>query len=183
MSLPGPRFTYEDYKLLPEDKRCEIIEGDLLMTPTPTSRHQVILGEIFVHLRAFVKAQGLGLVLLAPTDVVLSEGNVVQPDLLFVAKDRHSIVDPAGGVHGAPDLVVEILSPSTSSRDQVLKRKLYAKYGVREYWVVNAEARTIEVLTRDPGGLETWMVFPSGSSLASQLLPGFSLSVAELFAD
>lgn len=181
MSMPGPRFTYEDYKLLPEDKRCEIVEGDLLMTPSPIFRHQVVLKRLMMRLGAFVDAGGLGEVVSAPMDVVLSAENVVQPDLLFISQERMNIVDPMGPVNGAPDLTVEVLSPSTSGRDQILKRKLYAKYGVREYWVVDPDGRTVEVLTQSSTGLETYRVFPVGSVLTSPLLPGLAIPVADLF--
>lgn len=183
MSLPGPRFTYEDYLLLPEDKRYELIEGELLVTPAPTAQHQRILLELAVRLSTHVKAAGLGQVLPAPTDVILSSESVVQPDILFVTRQRLAIINPLGGVHGAPDLVVEILSPSTAGRDQVFKRKLYGKYGVREYWIVDPAASAIEVLVLGPVGLETSRVFPWGSALVSPLLPDLILAVDEVFAE
>lgn len=183
MSVAGPRFTYEDYKLLPEGKRYEIIEGDLLVIPTPTIRHQRLLLHLVVELGSFVTERGLGTVLPAPMDVILSDENVVQPDLLFVARQRQGILDPAGGVHGAPDLVVEIFSAATAGRDQVVKRKLYGKYGVREYWIVDPTARSVEVLTVGQTGLDTWRVFPTGSLLSSPLLVGLSIPTTELVAD
>lgn len=183
MTVPGPRYTYEDYKLLPEDRRCELIEGDLLMTPAPSFRHQTILTRLLVRVWSFVEAGGLGRVVPAPTDVILSQANVVQPDLLYVSKERLGIVEPNGGVGGAPDLVVEILSPSTSRRDLLTKRKLYADYGVREYWVVDPDAHTVEVLAQAPSGLETWQLFSAGSTVLSPLLPGLSIATDELFAD
>ncbi|HWI52586.1 MAG TPA: Uma2 family endonuclease [Symbiobacteriaceae bacterium] len=183
MSLPGPRFTYEDYLLLPEDKRYELIEGELLVTPAPATRHQRILLKLAVRLSVYSEANGLGQVLPAPCDVILSSENVVQPDVLYVVRQRLSIINPAGGVHGAPDLVVEILSPSTASRDQVFKRKLYGKYGVREYWVVDPAASTIEVLVLGASGLETSRVFPIGSAVVSLLLPDLLLTVDDVFAE
>ncbi|HWI66600.1 MAG TPA: Uma2 family endonuclease [Symbiobacteriaceae bacterium] len=183
MSLPGPHFTYEDYKLLPEDRRYEVVEGELLVTPAPSALHQGILVRLILRLASFVEAGKLGKVLPAPTDVILANESVVQPDLLFVAKERQGIIDPSGGVHGAPDLVVEILSPSTASRDQVVKRKLYGRYGVREYWIVDPVAQNVEVLIPGHVGLDTWRVFSTGSSLVSPLLSGLSLSVDDLFAD
>ncbi len=183
MSLLGPRFTYEDYKLLPEDRRYEIVEGELLVTPAPSTRHQGILVRLILRMATFVEAGNLGRVLPAPTDVILANESIVQPDLLFVTRGRQGIIDPGGGVNGSPDLVVEILSPSTASRDQVVKRKLYGKYGVREYWIVDPTAHSIEVLTLEQGGLDTWRVFPAGSSLTSPLLPGLSLSVDDIVAD
>lgn len=183
MSLPGPRFTYEDYKLLPEDKRFEIIEGELLVTPAPNFRHQEISMRLALTVAALVKTAKLGKMVAAPADVILSAENVVQPDLLFVANSRLGIIDPKGGVHGAPDLVVEILSPSTAGRDQLVKRKLYGKYGVRESWIVDPDAQSIEVLTLAENGLETWRVFPTGSTLTSKVLPGLKLDVTEIFPE
>lgn len=183
MSVPGPKFTYEDYQLLPEDKRYEIIEGELLVAPAPTTRHQRILLELAIKLSLHSKAAGVGMVLPAPTDVILSHENIVQPDILFIAKERLGVVDPLGGVHGAPDLVVEILSPSTASRDQLVKRKLYGKYGVREYWVVDPASASIEVLVLRDSGLETWRVFPTGTVLHSPLLPDLLLPTGDVFAE
>lgn len=116
-------------------------------------------------------------------NVILSNENEVQPDVLFVAQHRLAIINPAGGVHGAPDLVVEILSPSTASRDQVFKRKLCGKYGVREYWVVDPAASTMEVLVLGAAGLETTRVFPMGATVVSPLLPDLVLPVSEVFAE
>ncbi len=181
MSQPGPRFTFEDYRLMPEDKRYEVIEGELLVTPAPNTRHQSILLRLILMVGTFVEAGSLGQVLPAPTDVILSQENVVQPDLLFVVKERQAIIDPAGGVLGAPDLVVEILSPTTASRDRVAKRELYARYGIREYWVVDPADMSVEVLVETPGGLETWRVFTCGSALSSPLLPGLHISIDKIF--
>ncbi|HLN64542.1 MAG TPA: Uma2 family endonuclease [Symbiobacteriaceae bacterium] len=183
MSMPGQRFTYADYCLLPEDKRYELVEGDLLLTPAPSVRHQMIVAALLARIYLFADSQGLGRVLTAPTDVILSDENVVQPDLLFVSASRLGIMQPHGGVHGAPDLAIEILSPSNPARDQVLKRKLYGKYGVREYWIVDPQGQTVEVLTRTEGGLQTWQVFPMSTSLESPLLPGFTVRVSDLFRD
>ena len=181
MTLPGQHFTCEDYRLLPEEKRYELMEGEMLATPAPNVRHQEILGQLFFHLSLCVKAQGLGTLLFSPTDVILANDTVVQPDLLFVSSGRESICDPLGGVHGAPDLVVEILSPATAGRDQVEKRKLYGKHRVREYWIVDPDAKRIEVLSPGARGLETWCVFPADSVLTSAVLPGLRLAVTEIF--
>jgi Uma2 family endonuclease len=124
---------------------------------------------------------GLGVVFYAPADVILADDQVVQPDLLFDSKERQSILQQ-GGVHGAPDLVIEILSPSTASRDLILKRKLYGKYGVQEFWIVNPDAKTIEILTLIESGLEPCRRFADGSTLTSPLLPGLVIKLDEIFA-
>lgn len=159
MSLPHIRFTYADYCLLPEDKRYELLEGELLMTPAPTTRHQRI------HMRLVTR---------------LSDENVVQPDALFIASARLAIIDEKG-VRGAPDLVAEILSPSTATRDQVLKRKLYSKFGVRECWILDPASNTVDVLTQSEAGLTSWRTFAVGDTLQSPLLPDLRINVADLF--
>jgi Uma2 family endonuclease len=181
MTLPGRKFTYEDYKQLPDDQRYEVLEGELVMTPAPKSLHQLILANLHLILGTFVREHGLGKLLFAPTDVVLSERNVVQPDLLFVASNRISIIDLQGAVHGAPDLVVEVLSPSTARRDLEIKMQIYSTYGVREYWIVDPEAGAIEVLTNQGPGLETWQRFPKDGTLTSPTFPALKLNVAQVF--
>lgn len=183
MTIPERRYTYADYKDLPEELRCEIIEGDLQMTPAPNARHQAISTFLVATVWSFVRSARLGTVLAAPTDVVLAPENVVQPDILFVSMARKDIIDPKAGINGAPDLVMEVLSPSDPRRDQVVKRDLYERYGVQEYWIVDPEDQTVEVLTRSAAGLETWQRFSSGSELTSPLLPGLTIAVEEIFAE
>ncbi len=129
-----------------------------------------------------VRAQGLGAVYDAPFDVILSEEDVVQPDIVFVAAEHRHRLRPEG-LRGAPDLVVEILSPATAERDRGVKQHLYFKYGVREYWLVDPEGQTVEVLTRGEAGFVTVARLSPGRTLASPLLPGFTPDVAAFFAD
>jgi Uma2 family endonuclease len=168
---------------MPDDVRCEIIEGELLMTPAPNARHQLILSNLLFALMAHVKSGNLGKVLPAPTDVVLAQDQVVQPDILFITRERQQIIDLLGAVHGAPDLAVEILSPATTGRDKVMKRKLYGRHGVREYWIVDPATGTVEVLVPDASDLETWRMFQLGQELMSPLLPGLVIPLSEVFAE
>ena len=139
-------LTYDDYVTLPNDgKRYEIHEGELSVTPTPTFRHQWILAELLGILRAHVVAHDLGEVVPAPITVVLAETLIVEPDIIYIAKDRMHIVSARGTVDGAPTLAVEILSPSTTRIDRQTKKQLFERYGVPYYWIVDADARTIEV--------------------------------------
>lgn len=138
------RYTYEDYLKTPEDERCELIGGVLLMTPLPVPRHQRISGKFEFELRKFVTENGLGEVFYAPCDVYLDDENVVQPDILFISKERLNIIGEKN-IQGAPDLVIEIISESTAYRDLVQKKKLYAKFGVKEYWIVIPGEELIEV--------------------------------------
>ena len=141
-SLP---FTYDDYLLLPEDSpRCELIEGEFLMTPAPTVTHQTLLGRLFAAIFNFLTTSPIGTVLVAPTDVVLSKTTVVQPDLLFVAREHQDRI-AEDGVHGPPGLVIEILSTGSRHLDEVTKPRLYAQYGIPEYWIVDPFREKVRV--------------------------------------
>ncbi|HEY3123310.1 MAG TPA: Uma2 family endonuclease [Thermoanaerobaculia bacterium] len=174
------RFTYQDYLLLPEDRRYEVIDGDLFMTPAPTPYHQLVSKRIERLIDDFVEKNGLGLVLYAPCDVVLSETDVVQPDILFVSASRISIVGDKF-ISAAPDLIVEVLSPATETRDRVAKTKLYAKKGVRELWIADPEARTIEVLVNSGEGFRRDSLAGAGETLRSVLLEGLEIPLSAVF--
>lgn len=177
-----PRFTYQDYLLLTDDKRYEVFDGELWEVPATTVRHQLVQANLMYRMMAHVEPAKLGHLLLGPTDVILSDMDVVQPDILFITKEREGIINWNGGIHGAPDLVVEILLPLTTDRDQVIKRKLYDTYGVREYWIVDPLTTCMEVFTLGPTGLETARVYSTGSTLISPLLPGLAISIDNIFA-
>lgn len=174
------KFTYHDYVLLPEDKQYELIDGDLYMVPAPTPYHQSIAGRIEFELRRFVKEHTMGEVLHAPCDVYFSQYDVVQPDILYVSSERLGIIKERY-VQGPPELVVEILSPSSRDKDRQIKRKLYGRHGVREYWIVDPEAKSVELLTRQETSLETLHTFVDPDLLTSPLLPGFKLQLPTIF--
>ncbi len=177
---PRLKLTYADYLTTPEDKRCELLNGELFATPAPNEAHQRTQAELGYYLMAFVKARRLGRIYYSPTDVVLSDIDVVQPDLLFVSTERTHIITP-DNIQGAPDLVVEILSPSTAERDRGYKCALYAQHGVKEYWVVGTDAGAITVLLLGDEGYEVVDTFGEGDTLTSPTLAGFSLQVDEIF--
>lgn len=179
---PRIRYTYRDYTLLPEGKRYEVIDGELFVVPAPGFAHQTVVGNLFEALRRHVRARRLGVVLAAPFDVVLSDEDVFQPDVLFISSARRHILTPANA-RGAPDLVVEVLSPATRERDLELKRKRYADFGVAEYWVVDPEARAVTVLALGTGEYREAGTFCAGQAVASPLLPGLTLAVDEVFQD
>ena len=181
MTIPNPliKFTYVDYLNAPEDKRYELLDGDLLMTPAPTEIHQRVATLLGWKVAQFVTENGLGRVYVAPFDVVLSDYDVVQPDLLFVSDGRAHIVT-ADNVRGAPDLVVEILSPSTAERDRTFKRSLYARHGVSDYWIVDTAARNVTVLLLREGGFGMAGMYGAGETLTSPALPGFALNVDDM---
>ena len=174
------RFTYEDYLNTPEDKRYELLDGELIMVASPNIPHQRAERELAFQVIGFVKRHDLGVVLFAPTDVILSDTDVVQPDLLFVSHERAHII-AHNAIHGAPDLVVEILSPSTARRDLTFKRRLYAKHGVKEYWQVNIDERRITVLSLGDNDYEVAAIYGSGETLTSPVLPCFTLAIDEIF--
>lgn len=181
MRTQSIKYTYQDYLLIPEDNnRHEIINGDHYMTPSPTTRHQRISKRLLMRLESFIQQQGMGEVFVAPTDVVLSDIDVVVPDLIFISRDRSSIIT-ANNIQGSPDLIIEILSPATTERDRQLKRKIYARYGVREYWIVDPEPSTIQVLRLQEGDYHPYSTFSKEDSLTSPLFPGLSLPLAGVF--
>ena len=174
------KFTYEDYKHTPEDKRYELLDGDLITVPAPRTAHQRSSRKIEIPLATFVEQNDLGEVFDAPYDVVLSETDVVQPDILFVSKERSYIVTE-DNIRGAPDLVIEVLSPSTAQRDRTLKRTLYALHGVSEYWQADTDAKNVTVLTLVNGEYKVAGIYGEGQTLTSPLLPGFTLEIDKIF--
>jgi Uma2 family endonuclease len=180
------RLTYDDLQYFPDDrKRREIIDGELYVTPSPSLRHQVLLGRLYMAIANFLAARpGPGRVYLSPLDVVLSPHDVVEPDLLFVGGDQLDVLTPKN-VQGPPALVVEILSPGTRKTDEQVKRRLFARVGVLEYWLVDPELDLIKVLRRGEEGSfrrVAELTAEDGDTLTSPQLPGFSLALAELFA-
>jgi Uma2 family endonuclease len=178
-------FTYEDYKSLPESetKRYELLGGELVMVPAPLTYHQRVSRNILYMLWDFVKDHDLGEVYDAPIDVVLGppgKEDVVQPDILFIAKDRLSIV-LREEIRGAPDLIVEIFSPSTAERDRRYKKRLYARQRVKELWYVDPEEKTIAVLKWTRKGFQRVALYEKGERLLSPLLPGLTLPLEEVF--
>lgn len=175
------RFTYEDYCLLGDDKRYELIGGKLYVVPAPSVIHQMVAGNLYFILRQHVGENNLGVVIGAPVDVYLTEEDVVQPDVIFISRERqHIITEP--NIRGAPDLVIEILSGSTAERDRTLKKKLYVTHGVREIWFVHPVARTIEVCTITPGGEKVEHYGRDDRRpFVSAVLPDLRLDLKEVF--
>lgn len=179
MAVERDRITYQAYLQMPEGERYEVLEGDLRMVPAPDRQHQRIVARIYRLLAGAVEDTGLGEVNIAPFDVILADDAVVQPDLLVVLADNLGIL-AAEGVRGAPDLVVEVLSPATAQRDRDIKRRMYGRHGVKEYWIVDPEALTVEVAVNLGGRLETQGLFRVGEQVESRVLPALNLAVHEL---
>jgi Uma2 family endonuclease len=176
--------TAEDYFALTEEyPRHELLEGELIeMTPAPTSTCQRISWNLLILLDAHCQARKSGEVLAAPMDVVLSPRTVVQPDLIFIAPARRAQLVKEH-IAGAPDLVIEILSPAAGARDLNQKRKLYARHGVHEYWVVDPDDESIEIQRLQGSVFSTLAIFEKGQSLTSPTFEGLTVDVAQVFSD
>jgi len=174
------KYTYEDYLKTPDDVRYELIEGDLLMTPSPVTKHQRILRELGFELLSFVRVKDLGEIFLAPFDVHLDNENVVEPDILFISKQRLHIIGEKN-VQGPPDLVIEILSESTANRDLVQKKRLYAKFGVKEYWIVIPGEEIVEIYTLKDALYVLGKSFGKEDTLESPLLKGLKIDLKKIF--
>ena len=175
------KLTYEDYASLPEDgRRYEILDGELAVTPAPSPKHQLVSGNLEWALRGHVRQKGLGTVLDAPIDVILSTITIVQPDLLFIRSDREAIVKERG-IEGAPDLIVEILSPSSTRQDRVVKAALYARHGVGHYWIVDPEARAIELYELEEEAYRLAVKVAGGEILRPSLFPGLEIDLGEIW--
>jgi Uma2 family endonuclease len=176
------RLTYDDLGLMPEDgRRHELVDGEHLVTPSPRTRHQRALVRLLVLLQTHLEEHGAGEAFPAPFDVVLSRFDVVEPDLVVVLNRSRSLVTEAN-VQGPPDLVVEILSPATAARDRGLKRKLYEKHGVSEYWLVDPDEESVEVLRLTNGRLTLAQKAVRIGRLTSPALPGLTIDLAALFS-
>ena len=174
------KLTYEDYSKTPEDERYELIDGELIMAPSPNRAHQTVQAKLGSALHARVQAEDLGEFFFTPFDVVLSMYDTVQPDLIFVSNENADVITDAN-IRGAPDLVVEIISPSSTARDWVVKRDLYARHGVKEYWVIDPVERTVWTMILDDRILELAATLREGDTLSSETVSGFSVNVSDIF--
>lgn len=176
------KYTADDYRATPEGPPwIQLIDGKFYVSEAPTTFHQSISGKLYLALAIWAERTGAGVVYYAPVDVYLSDHDVVQPDLLFVAKEKMDIFQ-RGRVYGAPDLVVEILSPSTVALDTVKKRALYARVGVREMWVVDPKSRKIHIYRLREGSLDPIWTGGEGETLTSPVLPGFCAEISGIFS-
>ena len=175
----GP-FTYADYLLTPDDVRYELIEGELIMAPSPIPRHQKVSSGFVGLMAPFAKNNRLGDVFAAPLDVHLSDTNVLQPDILFISNERSHIIGETN-IQGAPDLVIEITSPSTDERDRGVKQEIYALFGVLEYSRAYPLTQTVETLRLENGQFVSIGVYGLGDTLTTPLLPGLIIDLDEIF--
>ena len=178
------KYNYDDFVNFPDDgKRHEIIDGKHYVTPSPNTKHQTVSSNLHGMLWTYLRQRPIGRIFAAPFDVVLSDLDVVEPDLLYVSRERFHVLT-GQHVRGVPDLVVEILSPGTRKTDEVTKRKLYDRSGVQEYWIVDPELDVMKIYRRANDVLTRVSELSAERSdlLTSPLLPDFSLPLREVFA-
>src|SRR5712691_238814 len=176
---PQTGLTYEDLQSFPEDNlRRELIDGELIVTAAPATRHQRVVAKLVIRLGTYAEAHG-GEVLPAPYDVYFSETNVVEPDVIFVGPQSQTKIEKQF-IRSAPDLVVEVSSPTTRRLELVRKRDLYERFGVPEYWFVDLDADRVEVYRLQGERYERPMLFGRRETLESPRIPGFILSVENL---
>lgn len=178
------KMTYDDLLALPDDGlRHELIDGEHVVSPSPAPQHQLILGNLHYLIRGFLNERRIGIVMTAPLDVVFSKHDVVEPDLVYFSMERYRQVVGEKNAQGAPDVVVEIVSPWSRRRDEVIKRRLYERWGVGEYWVVDPELETIKVYRATAGtyGRAAELSRERGDVLETPLLPGLTMPLTSIF--
>jgi Uma2 family endonuclease len=174
------KYTHADLLVMPDDgKRREILGGELIVSPSPRSWHQLIVTNLLLAFGRYLDRHPVGRIIASPLDVIFGELDILEPDLIFVLNEHRDIVQD--WIRGVPDLVIEVLSPTSVWMDRGPKLKAYARFGVPEYWIVDPDARAIEVYRQSDGGYELASLFGEGNFLASPLLPEFSLPVTPVF--
>lgn len=175
------KLTVDDFLALPDGPPwVQLIDGAFYVSESPSKAHQQVVGKLHLALGNWIERTRLGEVYLAPFDVILSRHDVAQPDLLFVSLERADRVD-AKGVKGAPDMAIEILSPTTAALDQGKKLALYARSGVRELWLIDPTLRTVTIRRFGPGLHKSEQSCGPADRLQSPLLPGFAIPAARIF--
>jgi Uma2 family endonuclease len=183
---PAVKLTYDDFVLFPADgQRHELIDGEHYVTPSPTIRHQRIVGRLHLVIGSWLEEHAIGQLFLSPLDVVFSEFDVVEPDLLYLSNERAAQALTTVHVRGVPELVIEIASKGTRKRDETIKRRLYERMGVSEYWVVDPEIEAIRIYRQEHGqfGRPIELSRETGDILTTPLLPGLELPLARIFRE
>ncbi|MDF9407708.1 MAG: hypothetical protein A4E52_01508 [Pelotomaculum sp. PtaB.Bin013] len=173
-------YTYEDYSRLPEGAPYQLIGGNLVLTPAPTTYHQIISMKLGTKMAGYVMEKDLGLVLFAPIDVYFENTETYQPDIIFIAKERLSIIEKEK-IKGSPDLVIEILSPGTGYYDLKKKFKIYENHGVKEYWIVDPEDCSVEIYAVQEGKFILRHKAEKKGSVDSKVVTGFKIDVENFF--
>ena len=180
------KLTYDDFLLFPDDGlRHELIDGEHYVTPSPNTKHQQVAGNLYFLIRRWLEGHPVGRIFFAPLDVVFTRYDVVEPDLLYLSHARAAEALTAAHVRGVPELVIEIASPSTRQRDERIKRRLYEREGVSEYWVVDPELDVVRVYRRDDNVFARPLEFSAeaGDTLTTPLLEGLELRLEDVFRE
>ena len=180
LAIPPGIVTYEDYAQLPEGAPYQLIEGELVMAPAPIPDHQSVVLDLARALQEFVLARKLGRVLIAPIDVYLGPRNTPQPDVIFITRERLHIVGDKK-IEGAPDIVIEVLSPGTAYYDLRKKKRIYEAAGVREYWIVDLLEKSIEVFVLENNAYTLFHRVEIEGGVKSKVLPQFALDLKNVF--
>ena len=175
------KWTYDDLVALGDDGlHHEVIDGEHYVNPAPNIRHQTIVGNLFFALQAWLRTHPVGRAWVSPVDVLFSDFDVVEPDVLYVSNERARIVTTPN-VKGAPDLVIEVLSDSTRRKDEIKKRKLYETSGVIEYWIVDPEIDGVRIY--HGGARVAELSLENDDAITTPLLPGFEIPLSQVFQD
>jgi Uma2 family endonuclease len=183
---PGVKLTYEDFLLFPDDgQRHELIDGEHYVTPSPNTKHQRVSGNLFLMIGSWLEQHPIGRTFYAPYDVIFSNFDVVEPDLLYLSNERMAEVVTPQHVRGAPEIVIEIGSPGTRKRDETIKKHLYERSGVSEYWVVDPELDVVRIYRRSEEGFGRAIELSSETddTLTTPLLPGLEMPLKRIFRE
>jgi Uma2 family endonuclease len=181
MNAVRPRVSYADLERAPEDgRRYELHDGEVFVVPAPLLKHQLVQHRVAEMLHRYAHEHG-GLAGDAPLDMVFSEFDVLQPDVVYFSRDRAHLVDLNRVIRDAPDLCVAVLSPSTAATDRGKKMQMFARYGVREYWIVDPTAETIEVYELGSNGYDLRVTVSTGDVVSPAGLPGLTFPAGSLF--
>lgn len=175
-------YTYHDYLNLPEDgKRYEVINGELVMVEAPNTIHQNIIIKIIYEIEDFLRQQKIGKIFCSPTDIKFNDTNVVQPDILFISKERLNIITE-NNINGAPNLIMEILSPGTAYYDLIGKKELYEQFGVKEYWIVDPRKQRVDVYQNVKQQFELDQRIELEGIVTSVVIKGFEINYENIFS-
>jgi Uma2 family endonuclease len=181
MKAVRPRVSFADLERAPEDgRRYELYDGEVFVVPAPLPKHQIVAIELAIIVTKYAREHG-GFAVASPIDIVFSDYDVLQPDVVYFSPDRAHLIDINRVIRHAPDLCVEVLSPSTAATDRGKKMQMFARYGVGEYWIVDPAAESIEIYELEPGGYGLRVEATAGEVVSPGVLPGLTLPVASLF--
>ena len=182
---PGLKLTYDDYLLFPDDgNRHELIDGEHYVTPSPGTKHQIVSFNLTLAIGSWLEEHPVGRIFYAPFDVVFSDFDVVEPDLLYLSNERMAAVVTPQHVRGAPNIVIEIGSPGTRKRDETIKKHLYERSGVDEYWVVDPETDVVRVYRREEEGFgRVAELSRESGDVLTTLIAGLELPLAKIFRE